>query len=196
MSNDWMSLQIKKEIGLVDVLDRLVIISQYGLSKKLGIKPFLREEIQCLIQELEDLSVIKKFMESNSHICNNIIRILKEIKDIRGSLERVLRDEILNEVELFEIKNQIILMEELRKLLGREEKLNIEKIKFLDVVNLAKLLDPENTGARTFYVYDKYSTLLTELRDNIANIEKQMWITKKKNKKALEKNSGSLPHEK
>jgi len=195
MFNNWMTLQIKKEIGLTEVLDKLVIISQYGISKKMSLKPFARGEEQCLIQELEDLWHIKSFMENSPQTCNSIIRLFREIKDLRGSFERTLRNEILNEVELFEIKNQLMIMAELRKVLLREENLEIEKIKVLNVDNVVKFLDPEDTGMRTFYIYDKYSTLLTELRDNIANIEKQMWITKKKNKKALEKSSGSLPHE-
>ena len=186
MSNDWINPQIKKEIGLVKVLDKLVVISQYGMSKKLGLKPFLQEKIQCLIQELDDVSIVKSFMENSPQICNSIIRLLKEIKDIRGSLERALRNEILNEVEFFEIKNQLMLMAELRRLLLREEELSIEKIKLINIDDIIKLLDPEETGMRTFYIYDKYSTLLTELRDNIARIEKQMWIEKKKSKRSLQ----------
>ncbi|QUH19806.1 MutS-related protein [Alkaliphilus sp. B6464] len=186
MSNDWINPQIKKEIGLVEVLDKLVVISQYGMSKKLGLKPFLQEEIQYLIQELDDVSIVKSFMENSPQICNSIIRILKEIKDIRGSFERALRNEILNEIELFEIKNQLMVMAELRRLLLREEELSIEKIKLINIDDIIKLLDPEETGTRTFYIYDKYSTLLTELRDNIAHIEKQMWIEKKKSKGNLQ----------
>lgn len=186
MSNDWINPQIKKEIGLVEVLDKLVIISQYGMSKRLDLKPFLQEKIQCLIQELENVSIVKSFMENSPQICNSIIRLLKEIKDIRGSFERALRNEILNEVELFEIKNQLMVMAELRRLLLREEELSIEKIKLINIDNIIKLLDPEETGMRTFYIYDKYSPLLTELRDNIASIEKQMRIEKKKSKGSLQ----------
>lgn len=86
-------------------------------------------------------------------------------------------------------------MTEIRKLLIKEDELNVEKIHLGSVDPIVKLLDPENTGMRTFYIYDQYSPLLTELRDKIANIEKQMWIMKKKNKRALEKSSESLTHE-
>ena len=194
MSNDWMRIQTKKEIGLMDVLDKLIIISPYGLYKKKNLQPFSCNSIQCLNEELEAVARVKAFIGNRPVASNGIIRLLREIKDIRGSLERSVRDEILNEVELFEIKNQLMVMMEIRKLLIKEEELSIEKIKLIDVDDIVKLLDPENSGMRTFYIYDKYSTLLTEIRDKIANIEKQMWILKKKNKRILEKNlDSSIP---
>lgn len=100
MSNDWMSTQIKKEIGLMDVLDKLVIVCPYGLSKKNNLQPFSCEEVEDLIEELDALSKIKSFIENSPQACNRVIRLLREIKDVRGSLERAMRDEILNEVEL------------------------------------------------------------------------------------------------
>lgn len=194
MLDHWMSIQTKKEIGLVDVLEKLVIISAYGLWKKNSLQPFSPDSIQCLNGELEAVAQMKGLIENSPSVSNGIIRLLREIKDVRGSLERSIRDEILNEVELFEIKNQLMVMMEIRKLLLKEERISIEKVKLMEMDDIVKLLDPENSGMRTFYIYDQYSTLLTDIRDKIANIEKQMWILKKKNKRVLEKDSeASIP---
>lgn len=196
MYSDWLNLQIKKEIGLTDVLDKLTIICPYGFTKKTNIQPYSYDEVEDLVRELDNVSVIREVILNTPQISNSIIRLLKEIKDIRGSLERTARDEILNEVELFEIKNQLMLMAELMKILNREKSLkDIDKIKQQNVDNIIAILDPEVTGMRTFYIYDKYSTLLTEIREKIANIEKQMWIIKKKNKRVLEKDLESQTKE-
>ncbi len=138
MSNNWMSSQTKKEIGLADVLDKLALICPYGLSKKNHLQPFSCGDIEGLNEELEAVSSLKSFIGHSPQACNALIRLLKEMKDIRGSLERTRRDEILNEVELFEIKNQLMVMAEIRLLLSRE-KLNVAKIQLTDIAGIIRL---------------------------------------------------------
>ncbi len=51
-------------------------------------------------------------------------------------------------------------------------------MKISPVEELEKLLDPENTGIATFYIYDSYSKELNKIRQDKREIEKQIKIEK------------------
>ncbi len=59
-------------------------------------------------------------------------------------------------------------------------------MKISPVEELEKLLDPENTGIATFYIYDSYSKELNKIRQDKREIEKQIKIEKKHLKEKLE----------
>lgn len=79
----------------------------------------------------------------------------------------------MTEVELFEIKSFLFLIRELESLLKKYEIDTWKDIDIKSIPKLEKLLDPEDTGIATFYIYDSYSENLKSIREKKKKIEKR-----------------------
>lgn len=92
-----------------------------------------------------------------------ISRLLSSLRDIRTTLERLENGFVLDDIELFEIKNLIIINEDIREIFGGiSVVLNGFELKPLN--DLLRLLDPEGSGTNSFYIYGKYSDELSGIR--------------------------------
>lgn len=89
---------------------------------------------------------------------------LCNLKDLSGSLERIAGGITLEDTELFEIKLLEILAREVQALL-QETGLDFDLPCELEQVR--KWLDPDDTGVATFYIYDSYSPVLTDMRKQL-----------------------------
>jgi len=96
----------------------------------------------------------------------NIQERLGNIRDIRGSLSRLERELILDDVELFEIKSLALISEEIKHIL-KETALNIEYLSFYDLSSVVGILDPEGHRISSFHVYDIYSEELANVRKGL-----------------------------
>ena len=89
--------------------------------------------------------------------------LLSEVKDIDKTLTSLDSNKILNDIELFEIKNFSFTAKKLLEIVYRytsNNELYIEGQKEVDFVvfdETIRILDPENSGIPTFYIYDAYS---------------------------------------
>jgi hypothetical protein len=104
--NDEQRLQI----GFNFVMDKLDVHTPYGLDEKKSIKPFLDKE--KLEGELRGLKAVVDSMKIGIIPYDGIDRVLSKVKDIRGSLSRCREFEVLDDVELFEIKCFCILIDD------------------------------------------------------------------------------------
>lgn len=97
---------------------------------------------------------------SNSVSVKNLQFRLQGLKDIRTTLQNLSEGRVLDDIELFEIKHLAMLNEEI---IGQISQLQLpcELHTLEDVVDS---LDPEGLRIATFYVYDAYSPLLSDLR--------------------------------
>lgn len=155
-------------------MEKLNVITPYGIDKKKKIKIFKRNEKELLIKELGNVEKIIESIDSNKQIYMNIERIFCKLKDIRNSLKRCKDSYILDEIELYELKNFSILIEEII-FLYESTNLNIETIKFNSLENIIALLDPENQRIHTFYIYDGYSEELKNIRSEKRKIEEKIF---------------------
>lgn len=162
----------KKEIGFVYILEKLEPLTPYGNEKKKNIKVF--KEKRELIEELNNTEKIINSIKKQGVFYNNIERLLAKFKDIRNTLKRCGNEEILDDIELYEIKYFCICLENLIKDLDGLN-LDIEKIKFNSLEKVILLLDPEGKKIPTFYIYDAYSGKLKELREKKRNIENMIF---------------------
>ncbi|MGL4731141.1 MAG: MutS-related protein [Clostridium sp.] len=163
------------QIGFDFLMEELQTITFYGSEEKKSVKPYKKDEQAKLITELDDLDKFINAINLNKKKFSEIQRALRKIKDIRNSIKRMLKEETLDEVELYEIKYFSIIIEDL-KIVVDSLNLQIEAINFKSLNEVIKILDPENKNLSTFYVYDGYSEYLKDIREKKSKIEKKIFI--------------------
>ncbi|GAA0117045.1 lysine 5,6-aminomutase reactivase ATPase KamC [Clostridium senegalense] len=166
----------KKQIGFDFLMEQLQTITFYGLEEKKKLKPYKKDERANLIVELDDLDKLIKAINNNKDKFSEVQRLLRKVKDIKNSIKRMLKEETLDEVELYEIKYFSMIIEEL-KIIIEDLNLQIESINFISLKEVIKILDPEDKNIPTFYIYDDYSNDLKEVRRKKSNIEKKIFST-------------------
>ena len=98
----------------------------------------------------------------NTHSLNVLRHQLMQLHDIRTTLHNLETHTLLDEVELFEIKNLAYLCNVSRRAL--DETGLSDTFSLPDLTGVFSILDPDNTGVPNFYIYDSYDNRLAPLR--------------------------------
>lgn len=165
-----------ERLGFKKLLSRVETLSPYGKSKLKGLKNYLRGEEDLLEEEFNKMEIFMKFSSSNRDIVRNVEGLIHRLKDIKTVINNCLKEHILDEVDLFEIKAQALIMEEMNEYL---KKFPNELHSFLlkDVSKVIKALDPDNDKTPTFYIYESYSPELKEIREKKKEVEKEIYAS-------------------
>ena len=154
--------------GFRFMIDKLEI--QSGLAKRiLNTLPYLRTP-EAIAQELDKTEVMRNILQT-SELTDTITKIkvkLMQVKDIRGTANRVTESQILDDIELFELKAFSLLVVEMRELLLSA---NITVVSLPDLEPVVNILDPEKMRIPHFYVYDAYSPELAALRAKMKTLK-------------------------
>lgn len=114
-------------------------------------------------------SELLNFCNKNEHNRNEIKKIrvvLEHFKEIENSIYSLKSDSIPDDIVLFELKSFAIISEKLSLITQNlPPKLVIPK----GLGEFVKILDPENSGSTSFYIYDSYSIKLAKLRNELKN---------------------------
>jgi len=189
----FMDKKTFQEIGLREILDWVPTQTDYGKELKSKLVPYGTSQVQALRRSFEELRKFRKGLKSSDYFLWNLKGYLSEIKDIKGSLERVMKNEVLNEVEFFEIKNQIMVMEELRDFFMQHPEVALEKFALASVAPLIKALDPDKSRVKTFYIYDSYSEALWNIREEKRTIDGKIVEADKKLRREIYETTGLKP---
>lgn len=169
----FMDDKTRKLLEIDRVLAGLHPITPFGLQCKNDMKPFKVHEKVELLEELDRIEKLRELVEKQRAVFVDIRTNMRQLKDLRRSVERSINGATLNSVELFELKNFSLLIKAIEA--GQRgihwnlpEKYKVEELGWLD-----KLLDPDNSGIKTFYIYDSYSMKLAEIRNMKAALERQ-----------------------
>lgn len=165
-----------ERLGFKKLLSRVETLSPYGKSKLKGLKNYLRGEEDLLEEEFNKMETFMKFSSNNRDIVRNVGGIIHRLKDIKTAINNCLKEHILDEVDLFEIKVQALLMEELNEYL-KEFPSELHDFLLKDVSKIIKALDPDNDRTPTFYIYESYSPELREIREKKKGIEKEIYAS-------------------
>lgn len=165
-----------ERLGFKKLLSRVETLSPYGKNKLKGLKNYLRGEEDLLEEEFNKMETFMKFSSNNRDIVRNVEGIIHRLKDIKTAINNCLKEHILDEVDLFEIKVQAFLMEELNEYL-KEFPTDLHYFLLKDVSRVIKALDPDNDKTPTFYIYESYSPELREIREKKKGIEKEIYAS-------------------
>ena len=176
---DFMTESTVKNINFDYIFNDIKTITEYGIKVKTEFKPFrIGQEADLK----EEFNKIRAFIETPKR--RDIIDVLKHIKNIYETLERAKSNQVLDEVELFEIKNFLIQTEKMGKIL---KILSLKDLELSPLPQLYELLDPANEKLNTFYIYDEYSEKLKSIRAEKKQADKDIIVLKKKIKEEIEK---------
>ncbi len=176
----------RKLLELDRVLAELHPITPFGQQVKSEMKPYLPPEKAELMEELDRVEKLKELVDTQRSVFVEIRTAMRQVKDIRKSVERCMTGCVLSSVEFFELKNLVYLvriMSESQKTLhwAMPDKYIIQELQWVE-----EILDPEKTGLKTFYLYDSYSPELYRLRKQRAEAEQKLDLLRKEVIKRVE----------
>ena len=123
------------------------------------------------------MEIFMNFSKENKNLIKDIEGIIHRLKDIKTVVNNCLKENILDDVDLFEIKVQALLMEELNILL-KKLPVELKNFNLESMEEMIDALDPDKDRLPTFYVYDSYSAALKMVRDKKKDIEKRIFAAK------------------
>ena len=153
---------IAKIAGFRYMIDHLEIHSGLGRSSLLD-RVWL-EDAKQIKAELERVEkMVRVVWDSRNQVVLERLKVkLSQVKDIRGTVKRLKEPVVLDDLELFELKNLAFVAEDIREIIKDYPVVDIPCLG-----NLVDLLDPEQNRIPHFYIYDSYSEKLSALRAEI-----------------------------
>lgn len=143
--------------GLQYVCDCMKVCSPLGKSQLLHF-PFLvsPESIQRELDRVENQMV---FVRENPGAEVALITSLHEVHDISQTIMNLKRMQVLDDIELFELKKFALTSQKILELVR-----NQSDIRLYDLSKVVKALDPEDSKIEHFYIYSVYDSELEPLR--------------------------------
>jgi len=118
-------------------------------------------ELQTCFDDLEKMMIWYK--TEKKHL-EKVKQLISSTQDIFGTLNRLKNNDTLDDVELFEIKKNALIMNELLQILHTT---SFSIFQLFDVTEVIEILDPEKTRLPHFYIYSAYSKELTTMRNMV-----------------------------
>ena len=160
---------IKQDPGFQYVIDNMELMSSAGR------RAMLDAEFVSDAPALESCwALMQKTAETvtdagNVRAYNDLRHCLMQLHDLQGTLASLAGHQVLDEVELFEIK--------LLAHLGAKSAVALaalglaDDLPLPDLSDVSSLLDPDATGVVHFYIYDSYDSRLPELRRELKALQ-------------------------
>jgi len=136
-----------RNINFDYIFNEVKPITEYGIKAKQEAKPFIKGQETDLKTEFNK---IRAFIELKQR--RDIIDVLKHIKNIHETIDRAKGNQVLDELELFEIKNFLILVEKMDKILRGISIKDLKLPKLTPLPQLYEKLDPAGEKINTFYI--------------------------------------------
>ena len=169
----FMDNNTKEALDFQYVLNQINVLTPYGLMYKNRMRPYTRGEEDELRYQLHILGSYIPYIE-DLDIRRRFNDLLAHVKDLRNSVKRAKDGFTLNEVELFEIKNFLFILDQLKDLFDENPIPKFKEITISPIEKLQRVLDPEDTKISSFYIYDQYSEDLKSIRKDKARIKKEI----------------------
>ena len=164
--------KIKEVPGLAFVTEEMELMSSAGRRRMLE-QPLLTSP-KDLEREQQVVATLRELMGNAqyAHPLTVLRHKLMQLHDIHTTLGNLQSHFMLDEVELFEIKNLTFLCGLSRKALAEMQADNLFLLP--DLTQAFALLDPDHTGIPNFYIYDSYDSRLAPLRQQMKQADDQL----------------------
>ncbi len=155
---------IESPCGLRYMIDQLELQSGYARRWLLDTEMMTRAE--DIVACYDALHHFVEFVERVDKIhIDTLLFKLQGLKDIRTTIRNLAGKQVLDDIELFEVKHLAILAGDVAKLLKQHDLDSVVAIPPLDQV--INVLDPDGMKIATFYIYDSYCEQLKQLRSQM-----------------------------
>lgn len=167
----------RENIGFNYVIENIDTVSKLGNDTKRKVVPFTKNKEAELLNELENTERVIRLLDEKPDVFSEIGDNLCRVKDVIPSIKKLGTGMILDEIELFEIKVFAKICNNMIRCI-KEIDTPIKGVEFLPVAKVYEILDPEQTGFDTFYIYDNYSDKLKDLRSKRRTLESKIGSVK------------------
>ena len=155
---------IESPCGLRYMIDQLELQSGYARRWLLDTEMMTRAE--DIVACYDALRHFVEFVERVDKIhIDTLLFKLQGLKDIRTTIRNLAGKQVLDDIELFEVKHLAILAGDVAKLLKQHDLDSVVAIPPLNQV--INILDPDGMKIATFYIYDSYCEQLKQLRSQM-----------------------------
>ena len=161
--------KLQSDPGFQYIIDALNLISAAGRRALLDF-PFLTTP-ETVNAELDNLETVIDVISvtDNLHTVSEIKHHLMCLHDSQGTVANLSQHSVINEVELFEVKNIAYTAAAVSR---SAEPLGLKEIFSLpDLSDVFSLLDPDNTGLPHFYIYDSYHPDFPDIRKRLKQLQ-------------------------
>lgn len=153
---------------------KFVVFTSYGENLKKNLKPYTldqTEELQWVYDQTEKLLGL---IEKNRYSFIEIRDVLRHTKDLQGTINRLADKEVLSVTEFFELKNLLYMVKKINTSQQNIDWTGLETLYIERLTHLETLLDPNQLGVNTFYIYDEYSPKLLDIRRERRTLEEKI----------------------
>ncbi len=155
---------IESPCGLRYMIDQLEL--QSGYARRLLLDTEMMTRAEDIVACYDALRHFVEFVERVDKIhIDTLLFKLQGLKDIRTTIRNLAGKQVLDDIELFEVKHLAILAGDVAKLLKQHDLDSVVAIPPLDQV--INILDPDGMKIATFYIYDSYCEQLKQLRSQM-----------------------------
>lgn len=154
--------------GAAWVINNLDVVSPYGRYELQRMRP--ADSMAHLESSFDEMSLTAEMLDKHKNLSGEIKSVFRIIRDIRGSISGLENDFVLDETELFEIKQFAINTEKLRHLCDSAD-FAVEAAKLLSLEETIRLLNPDQTKIPSFYLHESYSDELAQIRTSKRELE-------------------------
>lgn len=180
MKIPYLSKKNIEDLDITFIFERLQLFSPYGEKLKKGLTPYNRHQIPELEKSFDQLDATIDLLLNRRVDLLTLKGYLKEIKLLDHTFDRIAEREVLSMTELFEIKQLVRVMENIRQSqITLHWHRQIKAFDILDVSEIIRLLDPEETGVQAFHIYSNYSLKLYEIRKALEKVEVDIKLRRK-----------------
>lgn len=158
--------RVKEVNGLSFVYEHLQLCSALGKSYLLN-QGFLTDPSQ-IQGKLDKMERFGQFQQSHPAAIKELIVLLHDINDIRQTIQNLRSMQVVDDIELFEIKKLAYISIKVSKIFT-EAGYNDSPLN--DLTFVWDLLDPEKTQIPHFYIYAAYDEKLALVRKQILQTE-------------------------
>jgi len=167
-------MDAEKLLDVDFIKQKIVVFTAYGELRKKQMKPYLPDDISELKKEFDRIEKLMMLIEENRYSFIGIRDILRKVKDLKGSLQRIEEGEVIGVTELFELKNLLYLIKKINVEQQGMDWDGLDDIYLERIQTLEELMDPNDLGVNTFYIYDEYSPKLMEIRRTKRSLERKI----------------------
>lgn len=157
--------KLTAEPGFNYIIDSMEFMCSPG--KRCMLQQTFVSDPAMLNSEYDNIGHVIRCLEDpgSAKAVSTIRHQLMQMHDLQGSLANLHQHIVLEEIELFEIKNLSFLCMETVK---AARTINIDSILGIpDLGDVFALLDPDNTHIANFYIYDSYHPDLPQIRKQL-----------------------------
>ena len=170
------------DLGLLRVLEACQCRSPQGNNLKNTAHLYTNTSRGVLQEELNAIDRLLDLVKSNHPQVTEVQIQLSRLRELRGTLGRLEKGNLLDDTEFFELKSAFAIFNRISKM---KNLLDAAGVCFDDTKSAADLLDPAGTGNPTFHIYSEYSPELALIRARKKELERDIRQATGKQRKTL-----------